>query len=46
MWSRASTSAQFAPAPKVISADDAVIPVSGLQLELPLVNIYAGVELG
>jgi Uma2 family endonuclease len=46
MWSRASTSAQFAPAPKVISGADAVIPVSGLQLELPMANIYAGVELG
>jgi Uma2 family endonuclease len=46
MWSRPSTSVQFAPAPKVISSDDAVIPVSGLQLELPLVNIYAGMQLG
>jgi Uma2 family endonuclease len=45
MWSRASTSAQFAPAPKVIFGADAVIPVSGLQLELPMARIYAGVKL-
>jgi Uma2 family endonuclease len=46
MWSRTSTSAQFTPAPKVISGADAVIPVNGLQLELPMADIYAGMEAG
>jgi Uma2 family endonuclease len=46
MWSRTSTSAQFAPGPKVISGADAVIPVNGLQLELPMADIYAGIEAG
>jgi Uma2 family endonuclease len=44
MWSRTSTSAKFAPAPKVISGADAVIPVGGLQLELPMADVYAGIE--
>ena len=44
MWSRPSTSAQFAPVPKVISGAEALIPVAGLQLELPIADIYAGVE--
>jgi Uma2 family endonuclease len=44
MWSRTSTSAQFAPGPKAISGADAVIPVSGLQLELSMADIYAGIE--
>jgi Uma2 family endonuclease len=44
MWSRPSTSARFAPVPKVISGAGALIPVDGLQLELPMADIYAGVE--
>jgi Uma2 family endonuclease len=42
MWSRASTSVPFAPVPKVISGAESVIPVAGLQLELPMADIYAG----
>ena len=39
-----STSASFAPGPKPISGAEAVIPIGGLQLELPLADIYAGTE--
>jgi Uma2 family endonuclease len=46
MWSRASTSAQFAPGPKVILGTEDVIPIGGLQLELPIADIYAGTEIG
>jgi Uma2 family endonuclease len=46
MWSRASTSAPFSPGPKVISGAEAVIPIGGLQLELPVADIYAGTETG
>jgi hypothetical protein len=42
MWSGPSPSVPFAPAPKVISGTEAVIPVAGLQLELPMADIYAG----
>jgi hypothetical protein len=44
MWSRASTSAPFAPVPKVISGAEAfIIPVGGLQLEVPMADVYRGV---
>jgi Uma2 family endonuclease len=46
MWSRASTAAPFAPGPKVICEAEAVIPVAGLQLELPIADIYASTEAG
>jgi Uma2 family endonuclease len=46
IWSRASTSAPFAPGPKVISEAEPVIPIAGLQLELPIADIYAGTEIG
>jgi Uma2 family endonuclease len=46
MWSRPSAPVPFAPVPKVISGSEAVIPVAGLQLELPMAEIYAGVEAG
>jgi Uma2 family endonuclease len=46
VWSRPSTLAQFAPGPKPISGADAVIPVAGLQLELPVPDIYAGTQIG
>jgi Uma2 family endonuclease len=48
MWSRPSTSAPFAPGPKPISGAEvgAVIPIAGLQLELPMADIYAGTETG
>jgi Uma2 family endonuclease len=45
MWSRPSMSALFG-GPKVISGAENVIPVSGLMLELPMAEIYAGVETG
>ena len=44
IWSRPLTSVPFAPVPKVISGNEAVIPIAGLQLELPMAEIYAGVE--
>jgi Uma2 family endonuclease len=46
MWSRPSTSARFGGAPKVISGAEDVIPVSGLMLELPIAEIYAGIQTG
>jgi Uma2 family endonuclease len=42
MWSRTSTSAPFASGPKV-SSGAAFILIGGLQLELPMANIYGGV---
>jgi Uma2 family endonuclease len=45
MWSRTSTSAQFIAGPDVISGVAALIPVSGLQLELPMTDIYADIEI-
>jgi Uma2 family endonuclease len=44
LWSRPSTSAPFAPGPKPISAAETVVPIAGLQLELPIADIYAGTE--
>jgi Uma2 family endonuclease len=46
LWSRPSTSAPFSPGPKPVSADMTVIPIAGLQLELPIADIYAGAEIG
>ena len=51
VWSRPSTSAPFTPGPKPISGQElsgtpAVIPIGGLQLELPVADIYAGTEIG
>jgi Uma2 family endonuclease len=46
LWSRPSTSAPFAPGPKPISGAAAAIPIAGLQLELPVVDVYAGTEPG
>jgi Uma2 family endonuclease len=46
IWSRALTAAPFAPGPKVISEAEAIIPVAGLRLELPMADIYAGTETG
>ncbi len=45
VWARMSTSAQFSAGPKVISGTEAVIRLSGLQLELPMADIYAGIEI-
>jgi Uma2 family endonuclease len=46
VWARTSTSAQFGAGPKVISGAEAVIRVDGLRLELPMADIYAGIETG
>jgi Uma2 family endonuclease len=43
MWSRMSPSAPFASGPKVMSGAGTVIPIGGLQLELPMADIYGGV---
>jgi hypothetical protein len=32
--------------PKVISGVEEIIPVSGLMLELPMAEIYAGINFG
>jgi Uma2 family endonuclease len=39
IWSRESTSAPFASGPDVISGAEALIPVAGLQLELPMADV-------
>jgi Uma2 family endonuclease len=44
VWARAT--AQFAPGPPVIAGTEAIIRVAALQLELPLAEIYAGIETG
>lgn len=44
LWARRSTSAQFAPGPKVISGAEAAVPMRGLELELPMAEIYAGIK--
>lgn len=44
MWSRPSESVPFAPVPKVIEGAGEIIPVAGLHLELPMADIYAGLE--
>jgi Uma2 family endonuclease len=43
MWSRASMSAPFAAVPKVISGVESLIPVGGLQLDVPMADVYRGV---
>jgi Uma2 family endonuclease len=43
MWSRASTSVPFGPVPKVISGAEAFIPIGGLQLDVPMADVYRGV---
>jgi Uma2 family endonuclease len=44
VWARAS--AEFAPGPAVIAGTEAIIGIAALQLELPLAEIYAGIETG
>jgi Uma2 family endonuclease len=46
MWSRTSTSEQFVRGPKVISGIETVVPVGGLQIELPIADIYTEIETG
>jgi hypothetical protein len=41
-----AASARFSGPPKVISGVEAVVPVSGLALELPMAEIYAGIATG
>jgi Uma2 family endonuclease len=44
VWARAT--AAFAPGPAVTAGSEAVIRVAALRLELPLTEIYAGIETG
>jgi Uma2 family endonuclease len=44
VWARAT--GEFAPGPAVISETEAVIRILALQLDLPLVEIYAGINTG
>ena len=44
VWARAT--AEFAPGPDVIAPVEAIIRIAALQLELPLAEIYAGIETG
>jgi Uma2 family endonuclease len=43
VWSR--TAAEFAPGSEVITGTEAIIRVAALQLDLPLVDIYADVNM-
>jgi Uma2 family endonuclease len=44
VWARVST--DFAPGPKVVSGTEASISIAGLELELPMTEIYAGIKTG
>ncbi len=44
MWSRPSPSDRFGGPMKVISGAEEVIPVTGLNIALPMAEIYAGIE--
>jgi Uma2 family endonuclease len=44
VWARATT--EFAPGPVVIAKTETFIRITALQLELPLAEIYAGIETG
>jgi Uma2 family endonuclease len=44
VWARAG--AQFAPGPAVIAGAEAIIRIAAPQLELPLAEIYAGINTG
>jgi Uma2 family endonuclease len=45
-WLRSRTSTSMRFGAEVISGAEAVIHVIGLQLELPMADIYAGIEIG
>jgi len=45
-WVYARAGAQFAPGPAVIGGAEVVIRIAALQLELPMADIYAGIETG
>jgi Uma2 family endonuclease len=44
VWARAT--GEFAPGPAVVAEAEAIIRIPSLQLELPLAEIYAGIETG
>ncbi len=43
LWSRAETSAPFASGPKRVSGVEDFIPIAGLQLDVPMADVYRGV---
>jgi hypothetical protein len=43
-WVFERTGSQFASGPAVIRGADAAISIAALQLELPMVDIYAGIK--
>jgi Uma2 family endonuclease len=45
-WVFERTGSQFASGPAVVSGVDAAIRIAALQLELPMVEIYAGIKMG
>jgi Uma2 family endonuclease len=45
VWLFERTGPHFTSGPTVVGAADAVIRIAGLQLELPMAEIYAGVEI-
>lgn len=44
VWERATE--QFTAGPRVISGNEAVIRIAELELDLPMVEIYAGIKIG
>jgi Uma2 family endonuclease len=44
LWER--TTEHFTPGPRVISGIEAVVSIAALKLELPMTEIYAGIEMG
>ncbi len=44
VWERAAE--HFTPGPRVISGNEAVVCIAELKLELPMVEIYAGIKIG
>jgi Uma2 family endonuclease len=47
VWARATATlatATFAPGPEVVSGTEAIVRIAALRLELPLADIYAGIQ--
>lgn len=44
LWER--TTEHFTPGPRVISGIEAAVSIAALKLELPMTEIYAGIEMG
>jgi Uma2 family endonuclease len=44
VWERATE--QFTAGPQVISGNEAVVRIAELKLDLPMVEIYAGIKIG